>query len=347
MANPAERPELRLTCDRIIRTCIQRLGEEEEEEKTCEGHLGTLLRLAELACEGYQACAPAPGPRQQLYLERLLFHLLKGAAGRGALEACLPLAERLRRGLELCRGEGGPPPRDVEAVAKNGLAVLWKGAEAAEEGARRLALTLRLSGLRLLALTEGPGAPPSSLPRKFGQACALYLKGAPSPMGDEDSAHLRREFESLLPGAGGCACELALQCCGALCRGGRPDVALQALTRCRALPAEGLHASAALLLCRLACGLGAGAGAGYAPSLAEAARALRSLPPGDPRQHRAVADACQLLLSALDGARLGLQGLLRLFDLLDAHFTALREGEKVRCLSVPCRFLRRLPASVE
>ncbi|XP_041038447.1 separin [Carcharodon carcharias] len=343
--HPAKRTELRVTCDRVIRACIQRLGEQEpedeeqeEEGKLCEGHLRSLVGLAELACEGYQASAPSRGQGQgPLYLERLLFHLLKGAACRGALESCLALSERLQRGLELwlagaAAGEA-PLLRDCEVVAKNGFGVLWKGGGGA--GDRRLALSLRLRALRLLALAAGAESPRplSSVSARFAWACALYLRGAPPPSGQE-AEHLRREFEGLLPavlpgGGGGagqlCACELALQCCGTLCRAGHPSLALEALTRAQALlgPAVPPHFSWALQLGRLGCSLGAGPG----PSLAPAARALRSLPPGDPWQSRALGRGCQFLLSALDapqgtGPRLGAGELPHLAEILHVQVAA-------------------------
>ncbi|XP_078064935.1 uncharacterized protein LOC144491131, partial [Mustelus asterias] len=74
LERPAETPELRVTCDRVIRACIQRLGEEGERELG-DRELGDLLELSELACRGYRACAPpspsSPSPRGQghLYLE--------------------------------------------------------------------------------------------------------------------------------------------------------------------------------------------------------------------------------------------------------------------------------------
>nr|AAI11665.1 Extra spindle pole bodies homolog 1 (S. cerevisiae) [Bos taurus] len=62
--------ERRQTCDAILRACNQQLAV----KLACPRHLGSLLELAELACEGYLMSTPQRPP---LYLERILFIFLR------------------------------------------------------------------------------------------------------------------------------------------------------------------------------------------------------------------------------------------------------------------------------
>uniref|UniRef100_UPI00398F7080 separin-like n=1 Tax=Pristiophorus japonicus TaxID=55135 RepID=UPI00398F7080 len=348
---PSESTEHRVTCDRVIRACIQRLG---AEQGLSAGHLDSLAGLAELACRGYRASAPPP--QGQLYLECLLFHLLRSLALRGVPDHCLALAQHLYQSLERygppALGAQGSLRKDYEVVAKNGFSVLWKAGEKAEgeegEEGRRWALSLRLGALALLALAEGLSArvTPSNVCKKFALACALYQKGRASLSG-EQADHLGREFERLLlPAVSGrkdrspCSlsvCELARQCSVSLCRSGQPDRALQTLTRAQDLLRKGPgpappHFVCALHLCRLACLLGTAKGrclsgpkgdGGRAPLLARAVQLLRASPlAGCAPESKAVSDGCQYLLSTLEslkdqGITLGLEELLQLSVFLD------------------------------
>ncbi|XP_072105072.1 separin [Mobula birostris] len=337
-----ESAENRATCDRVLRACIQRLGEGASDPR----HPDSLSRLGELAYQGYQASGSPPA--QLLYAERLLFHLLRAAAAAGAsADCCMPLCDHLYKDLASCRGGSGGSTRDYEAVAKNSFSVLWKRAEseeeAKEEGGGRpyqRALTLRLSSLRFLALLEGGPSWPSPLLGKFSLACSLYEKGGGWPSKGQ-AGHLARVFEErLLPALDSTGrspfllCQLTAHCCSVLCRAGHRSLALDTLSRAQELlPSSALpHFGACLGLCQLAARMRL-PGLGWTETLDQAKQLLRSVgaaPGWD--EMRALALGCrQLTMAAGLEARRGrkepfsAQELLRLAAFLRLYLPLLTQ----------------------
>ncbi|EHB09078.1 Separin [Heterocephalus glaber] len=141
--------ERRQTCDAILRACNQQLTA----RLSCPGHLGSLLELAELACDGYMVSTPQRPP---LYLERILFILLRNVgAAQGSPEAMLHLAHPLHACFMQCSRQAAS--KDYEAVALGSFSLLWKGAEALLE--RRAAFSARMKALSFLVLLEDESTP--------------------------------------------------------------------------------------------------------------------------------------------------------------------------------------------
>ncbi|KAL2776358.1 separin [Daubentonia madagascariensis] len=140
--------ERRQTCDAILRACNQQLTA----KLACPGHLGSLLELAELACDGYLVSTPQRPP---LYLERILFILLRNVAAQGSPQAMLRLAQPLHACLMQCSHQAAL--QDYEAMARGSFSLLWKGAEALLEP--RAAFSTRLKALSFLVLLEDESTP--------------------------------------------------------------------------------------------------------------------------------------------------------------------------------------------
>ncbi|XP_060678360.1 separin [Hemiscyllium ocellatum] len=304
---PADHPELRVACDRVIRACIQRLGDPgsaAEGEGECRGHLTSLLGLAVLACEGLRASSAPGGRCAPLYLERLVFHLLRCACSRGLAPSCAPLCGLLLAGLS------GSPLPEAGTVARSAYALLWGAAPSLPRGP---SLSLRLQALRLLALD------PSSalLAQRFAQSCRLHLQGegseGPSLSGEtlsllrdllkppplEDGHHHRPQQQQLA-----LCCQLALQAASSLSKAGFHTQTRELLQGASALfrgqgKGEDGPFLSALQLAQLSAGL-------RAPSpnpgrtLSRALGTLRSAgdSPGPPGR-QALAAGCRFLLSEL------------------------------------------------
>ncbi|KAM6230971.1 separin-like [Spheniscus humboldti] len=233
-ASQASRLQKSQVCDRVLRICVERMAE----PGGCPAHATSLVSVAEEACRGYLTAVPQPAP---LYLEKILYHLLRNAASRGSGDACWRVADLLRARLLTYR-PGRAPSKDFTAIAYSSFSVLWRGADALaepdqpqEEG--RAVLSVRLRALRFLLLLEEDGAallplqPPfftSQMAQQAAAAAALYeavwvpsLAFLSRQLGDCLLAALRKEAtepptlqQSL------CFFELTLEQCRHLCMSG-------------------------------------------------------------------------------------------------------------------------------
>ncbi|XP_062453073.1 separin [Rhea pennata] len=318
-----------VVCDRVLRACVQQLGQ----PGACAAHAAGLVALAEVACRGYVAATPRPAP---LYLEKILYHLLRNAVARGAGDACWKAADLLRARLLTYRPREAPS-EDFAAVARSGFGVLWNGADALAEAGRapdesRAALSARLRALRFLALLEDddgaallPREPPffTSQTARQAAAAAVMFEARRAPLGADDAAFLGRQLAGRLLAAlregGGaaepsdlqrsvCFFELSLERCRRLCKGGCYEEALEAAKEARGfLGAAGSSAKCfndplALLEAGVRLSRALAEDAGQAgPPLSRAAAALGSAAKVSERFVRVLAESCQLVVSSLSG----------------------------------------------
>ncbi|KAM6039050.1 separin isoform 2-T2 [Chlamydotis macqueenii] len=339
-------------CDRILRICVERMGE----PGGCPADAAGLVAVAEEACRGYLSTAPQPAP---LYLEKILYHLLKNAAGRGSADACRRVAELLRAQLLTC-SPGQASSKDFTAVTYSSFSVLWRAADALgepqqpqEEG--RAVLSLRLQALRFLLLLEEdeadlpPLQPPfftSQTAQQAAAAAALYeAQRAPcsaflgQQLRDCLLAALRKEAaepptlqQSL------CFFELTLEQCRHLCKSGRYREAKEAIKDARDFlgaasscaksfgdPLSILEAGVKLsqVLAESACRAG--------PPFSQAALALGTAAEASERFLRVLAESCQFLVSSLGEytkrskqQAFGREDVLELCAFTDGHCRVLR-----------------------
>ncbi|XP_066065014.1 separin-like [Chamaea fasciata] len=235
----ASQPRRVQACDRALRACVEQLAR----PGGLPAHGSRLLGLAHEAAQGYLRLVPEP---PHLYLEKILFHVVRNAApwaGSPTWAAAELLRERLRR----CRPDG-----DWAGVARGAFGLLWRAAAALagperprEEG--RAVLTARIRSLRFLLLLESreDSAPKSFQPpfltspaaQNAAAAAALYqAERAPCPLflarqlqeflldALKDETPRPADFRSSL-----CFLELTLERCRHLCKARRHREALDAL----------------------------------------------------------------------------------------------------------------------
>ncbi|XP_040845089.1 separin [Ochotona curzoniae] len=338
--------ERRQVCDAVLRACNQQLTA----KLTCPGHLEDLLELAELACNGYVASTPQRPP---LYLERILFILLRNVAAQGDPEAMLRLAQPLHACLMQCSPEAAP--QDYEAVAQGSFSLLWKGAEALVE--RRAALSARLRALSFLVLLEDQSKPCDIPHFSSPTACRLAaahqlfdtsgrgLSEADAEfLGDLLAQHVFRALGAELPAALGslsppralCLLELTLEHCRRLCWSGHHDKAARAVAKAHdSLRNTSLATS--LQLCQLGIELLQAAEEGaqtVARLLTKASAVLSDSMRAASPPLRALYESCQFFLSGLERGgvkkRCGQDGILTLFAFLGDYrslIRQLRDGE--------------------
>ncbi|KAM6289136.1 LOW QUALITY PROTEIN: separin [Aegotheles albertisi] len=319
-AGGASRLRRSQTCDRVLRGCVERLAQ----PGGCPARVTSLVAVAEAACQGYLSAVPQPAP---LYLEKILYHLLRNAAGHGVGDAVWSAAELLRARLR-CHRPGQAPAKDFGAIVQSSFAVLWRAAatprEPQEEEEGRATLSTRLRALRFLLLLEeeeGAALPPLQPPfftsRTAQQAAAAAAlckaRGAPC------SAFLGRQLGELLLRAlreevqhppplqqSFCFLELTLERCRHLCASGCCGEAEEALKDARSfLGAAGSSAkSFGDLLSLLEAGVQlsrvlAKSSGPAGPPLSQAAAALGAVPEASERLLRALAESCQFILCSL------------------------------------------------
>ncbi|XP_027981248.1 separin [Eumetopias jubatus] len=338
--------ERRQACDAILRACNQQLMA----KLACPRHLGSLLELAELACNGYLVFTPQRSP---LYLERILFIFLRNIATQGIPEATLRFAQPLHACLVQCSRQAAP--QDYEAVARGSFSLLWKVAEALEE--RRAALSARLKALSFLVLLEDESTP-CEVPH-FASPTACRVVGAHQLFdatghslneADADflddllSRHVIKALVSEGVGSPGplspqralCLLELTLEHCRRLCWSCHHAKATKVVKKARDY-LRNTDLAPSLQLCRLGVELlqiGEGGPQALAKLLIKASALLNNSVEAPSPPLRALCDCCQFFLSGLDRGikrRYGPDAVLGLFTFLGGYFSLLRQLQDGVC----------------
>ncbi|KAM6153481.1 separin [Erethizon dorsatum] len=304
--------ERRQTCDAILRACNQQLTA----RLSCPGYLGSLLELAELACDGYVVSTPQRPP---LYLERILFILLRNVAAQGSPVAMLHLAQTLHACFMQCSRQAAS--QDYEAVALGSFSLLWKGAEALLE--RRAAFSARMKALSFLVLLEDESTPCEvphfASPTACRVVAAYQLFDASGHGLDKADADflddlLSRNVIRVLVGEGSgspsplssqralCLLELTLEHCRRLCWSHHYDKATSAVEKAHGYLRDTSVASS-LQLCQLGVELlhvGEERSQAVAQLLIKASAVLNNSMKAPSPPLRALYDTCQFLLSGLE-----------------------------------------------
>ncbi|KFO21270.1 separin [Fukomys damarensis] len=310
---PRSDTERRQTCDAILRACNQQLTA----RLSCPGHLGSLLELAELACDGYVESTPQRPP---LYLERILFILLRNvAAAQESPEAMLHLAQPLHACFMQCSHQAAS--QDYEAVARGSFSLLWKGAEALLE--RRAAFSARMKALSFLVLLEDASTPCEvphfASPTACRVVAAYQLFDASGRGIDKTDADflddlLSRHVIRALVGEGGgsptplssqralCLLELTLEHCRRLCWSHHYDKATSAVEKAHGYLRD-TSVAPSLQLCQLGVELLQTGEEGFqavTQLLIKASAILNNSMKASSPPLRTLYDTCQFLLSGLE-----------------------------------------------
>ncbi|KAL8164005.1 UNVERIFIED_CONTAM: hypothetical protein K2H54_043533, partial [Gekko kuhli] len=186
-------------CDGILRACIHRFAE----GSMCPDHLEGLRTLAERAYHGYVEARLQYVP---LYLERLLYHLLRGAASRGPSETSLGFANLLCAEL-LKHQPPEVPADDFASIAKSAFIVLWKSTDTVARTDRaptrfREVLSAQLQAVCFLVLLEHNSLvlllrePPffTSMVAQHAAAAASVFEAQRSPLPRGDACFLSEQL---------------------------------------------------------------------------------------------------------------------------------------------------------
>ncbi|XP_062979177.1 separin [Elgaria multicarinata webbii] len=193
-------------CDRILRACIHRFGEGLD----CPAHFKNLQDLVEMAYHGYVAARLQYVP---LYLERLLYHLLRAVAAQGPSDTCLKFAHLLYTDL-LKYQPPQVPSCDYVSIAKSAFSLLWKSTDAVGKADKapaefRAVLSTQLQAVRFLVLLE-PDTPTNlvqeppfftSMVARNASAAAVTFEAQRSPLSGEEACFLSEEFSRHLVAA--------------------------------------------------------------------------------------------------------------------------------------------------
>ncbi|XP_055474199.1 separin isoform X2 [Psammomys obesus] len=332
--------ERRQVCDAVLRACNQQLTAKLE----CPGHLRSVLDLAELACEGYLLSTPQRPP---LYLERILFILLRNGLAQGSPDTVLCLAQPLHACLVQSCPEAAP--QDYVLVTRGSFSLLWKGAEAVSE--RRAALLTRLKALSFLVLLEDDSAPCEvphfASPTACRVVAAYHMFDADGRGLDEADADFlydllsRHVIRVLVGGAGSslgslspqralCLLELTLEHCRRLCWSHHLHKATRAVEKAQG-HLQSSSVAPGLQLCQVAVELldAAEKCPGAAAQLLKKAAAILNNSMAAPVPPlRALYDSCQFFLSVLERGtkrHCGLHGTLSLFAFLGGYCSLVRQ----------------------
>ncbi|XP_032994487.1 separin [Lacerta agilis] len=341
---PSQASKQATACDRILRACIHRLGEGLD----CPAHLESLQALAEAAYGGYTAARLQYIP---LYLEKLLYHLLRGVAAQGSSDSCLRFSDLLYE--ELLKNQPPQVPADDYAsVAKSTFGVLWKSADGRAKldktpAELRAVLSTQLQAVRFLLLLENDASnlslqeAPYFTSKVARHACiaAVTFEAQRSPLRKEEAHFLSAELFRLLVAPllekrgvdahlafQDCLCilELTVVRCRYLCKSGcfkESDDVLQQFSgylrkssnegRCFSVAVDVLSAGVELNKVLVQ------AEGSVEPFFIQATQALNSSPDAQEPLLRVLTESCQLLVTPLYGlAKNSKQGLFNLHDIL-------------------------------
>uniref|UniRef100_A0A8C7A3B9 separase n=1 Tax=Neovison vison TaxID=452646 RepID=A0A8C7A3B9_NEOVI len=338
--------ERRQACDAILRACNQQLMA----KLACPQHLGSLLELAELACNGYLVFTPQRSP---LYLERILFIFLRNIATQGIPDATLRFAQPLHACLVQCSRQAAP--QDYEAVALGSFSLLWKVAEALEE--RQAALSARLKALSFLVLLEDESTPCEVPHFASPTACRVVaahqlfdatghgLSEADADfLGDLLSRHVIKALVgegacspgALSPQRALCLLELTLEHCRRLCWSCHHTRATRVVEKAHDY-LRNTSLTTSLQLCQLGVQLlqiGEGGSQALAKLLIKASALLNDSVEAPSPPLRALYDSCQFFLSGLERGikrRYRPDAVLGLFAFLRGYFSLLRQLQDGVC----------------
>ncbi|XP_029357952.1 separin [Echeneis naucrates] len=331
----------RTLCDRVIRACNHQLG-----VGTLDfDHVTHLVKLVELSLHGYDTSAALVPQSSPLYMEKIIFHIVKKLSSLEAHNLGSYVAELLyKRLIPAQRAE------DYYLLLRSCFSVLWTGLSAAKDRKTlnpQDKLHCKLLALSFLLLLD-TGSETSSFSKApiYTEDAIAEFEHNSGVVTNEDASFLLQEARSLFnwhqtsgqgcEGNGSKECidkssvytlsEMLLIIIQALCKAGYYDLASTLLNEIeRKLRDTADCQTTALLLGKWAVKVHSKMKAGEecAPALRECARALRSLPEdlGD-REAHAILEGCKLVVWAVESCNnKGLSGpvLLSWFSFLEEH----------------------------
>ncbi|XP_070698763.1 separin [Pempheris klunzingeri] len=335
------RPSLqgRTLCDRVIRACNHQLGVGPPD---CN-HVSQLVQLVELSLHGYDISAALVAQSSPLYMEKIIFHIVKKLSSLEAHSLCCHVA-----GLLYSRLTPAQPVEDYCVFVRSCFSVLWNGLSATKDRKilnPRDKLHCQMQAVSFLLLLDSESATISKAPvytedaiTEFESSCGVTTKDYASFLlqemhtlfnrcwTDGRSSGRDRSKQSIETSGLHVLSEMVLITVKVLCKAGHYDLASTFANEIESKIRDCADCQCtAVVLCKWAvkihCTMKAGGESG--PALTECARALRSLSAdlGDQEAH-AVIEGCGLVVWAVESSHSkGLSGsvLLAWFSFLEEH----------------------------
>ncbi|TKS71578.1 Separin [Collichthys lucidus] len=352
----------RTLCDRVIRACNHHLGAGSPDFD----HVGRLVQLVEVSLHGYDVSVAAVAQSTPLYMEKIIFHVVKKLSSLQAQSLCSHVAGLLYSRLT--------PPQQAEdycVLVRSCFSVLWTGLSATKD--RKIVnprdkLRCQMQALNFLLLLDAESAStPISKAPVYTEDAITEFESSCGAMTKDDADFLLQEmcalFKRCWTGGEGCKgdthqqsaetsglyvlSEMGLVVLKVLCKAGHygPASTLVNEIESRIRDHVDCRCTVAVLgkwAVKIHSTMKAGGESGQA--LTECARALRSLPAvlADQEAH-AVLEGCRLVVWAVEsGHSKGLSGsvLLAWFSFLEEHqeriLKMLKKGEGGRLQLALC-----------
>ncbi|KAM8917809.1 separin isoform 2-T2 [Spinachia spinachia] len=329
----------RTLCDRVIRACNQQLGAGSPHLD----HVSHLVRLVELSLQGYDTSAALVAQSSPLYMEKILFHIVKKLSGLEAHKLCSHVA-----GLLYSRLTPAQQGEDYCVLVRSCFSVLRNGLSATKDEKilhRRDKLHCQMQALSFLLLLDNESITPSFSKAPVYSADAITeFESSCDAVTKDDAYFLVQEMHILFNTCwtGGCErdgskqstensslytlFEIVLVIVKVLCKAGHYNLALTFLNDIESKVGDcpDGHCTTTVLgkwTVKINSAMKAGGDCGKA--LTECARALRSLSAdlGD-REAHAVLEACGLVVWAVESCySKGITGpvLLAWFSFCEEH----------------------------
>ncbi|XP_074535465.1 separin [Halichoeres trimaculatus] len=183
----------RTICDRIIRACNHHLGAGSLDFD----HISQLVQLVELSLHGYDVSAALVAQSSPLYMEKILFHIVKKLSSLGAHGLCSNVAGLLFRRLTPAQ-----QAEDYCVLVRSCFSVLWNGLSAVKESKTlkhrdRLHCQTQALSFLLLLDTESSTSSVSKAPIYAEDAINEY-GGSSGAITKDDACFLLQEMNALL-----------------------------------------------------------------------------------------------------------------------------------------------------
>ncbi|XP_071350863.1 separin [Trachinotus anak] len=331
----------RTLCDRVIRACNHQLGVGSLDFN----HVSQLVKLVELSLQGYDISAALVPQSSPLYMEKIIFHIVKKLSCLEAHSLCSYVA-----GLLYSRLTPAQQAEDYYVLLRSCFSVLWTGLSGAKDRKilspkDKFHCQMQALSFLLLLDTESPTSSSSKAPIYTEDAIAEF-ESSSAAVTNEDASFLLQELRSLFnrcqTDGQGCEgdrskqgieksseyvlSEMLLIVVKVLCKAGHYDLASIFMNEIESKVRDCADCQCtALLLGKWVVKVHSTMKAGEenAQALTECARALRSLPEDlGEREAHAVLEGCKLVVWAVeDGHNKGLSGpvLLAWFSFLEEH----------------------------
>ncbi|KAK1900808.1 Separin [Dissostichus eleginoides] len=331
----------RTLCDRIIRACNHQLGV----GSPTSDHVSVLVQLVELSLHGYDVSEALVAQSSPLYMEKIIFHIVKKLSSLEAHNPCSHVA-----GLLYGRLSAAQQAEDYFVLVRSCFSVLWNGLSATKDIKilnPRDKLHCQMQALSFLLLLDTDSATPSiSKAPIYTEDAITEFESSFETVTKDDASFLLQKMQTLFnrcwtgsqgsDGAGSkqlsvassiyTLSEMALIIVKMLCKFAHYDLASTFLSEIESKVKDLADCQCtAVVLGKRAVKIHSTmkAGGESGPALTECARALRSLSAdlGD-REAHAVLEACGLVLWAVESDHSnGLSGpvLLALFSFLEEH----------------------------